>query len=258
MTSTNRAMSDEQALAAVLADNAAARSGDHPRLDELADYLAGALAPEAEARVQDHLVACRACAARLLDLEPLAEPGPETAEGVADLAVAAAWREQKSRIAAFEAARRRRLTLRLVSAVAASFFVATVGLGSYVTQLRQTVATLEAPEVNVPIAYLDAAGTRSTAPAATVDLAAGDRSLILTLTPPPGTESWPGYEVEVLSASGSEVWSGGGLVLNDFGTLRLRMPRTLLPAADYKVRLHGADGDRREQLQVMPLLVRDE
>ncbi len=266
---TTEAMNDTQALAAVLAETAASRAGDHPRLDDLADYLADALAPAAAARVQDHLVACRACAAKLLDLESLAEPGPETAEGVADLAVVAGWREQKSRIAALEAARRRQRTLRWVSAVAASFFVATVGLSAHlaglsarvtglsarVTQLRDTVADLQTPEVNTPFAYLDPFTARSDETAETVELRPEDRSMFLILTPPSGTGPW---EVEVLSASGSPVWSGGGLVLSDEGTLRLRMPRTLLPAAEYEVRLYGLDGSRRELLQSKSLIVVEE
>ncbi len=254
MTSSSQEMTDTQALAAVLAAHARARAGDHPELDQLAGYLAGDLTLEAEASVQDHLVACRACTAQLLDLEALAPAGPRVVEGVADLALEAGWREQKTRVADVETARRRRRSLRWVSAVAASFFVATAGLSVHVGQLRQTVARLEAPEINAPVAYLDSAATRDSSGAVPVELAAGDRSVLLILTPPFGPE-WPDYEVEVLTRTGSEVWSGRGFALSDAGTFRLRMPRTWLPAGGYEVRLHGVDGDRREQLQINELLV---
>ncbi len=269
MTSTDEAMTDAQALAAVLAEDATARAGDHPQLYELADYLAEALAPETEARVRDHLVACRACASKLLDLEPLSEPGPETAEGVADLAVAAGWREHKSRIAALEAARSRRRTARWMSAVAAVFCVATLVLSDRLTQQgealarqeqtiarqEQTIARLDVPEVNPNVAYLDAFTTRGGENAATtVELGPEDRTVLLILTPPSGSGPW---EVEVRSAAGAEVWSGGGFELTDEGTLRLGMPRALMPAGEYEVLLYDVDGGGREQLGAFPLYVRE-
>ncbi len=258
MTSTHTAITDAQALAAALAQNAAARAGDHPQLDELADYLAEALAPAAEAQVRNHLVACRACAAKLLDLEPLTAPGPETAEGVADLAMAAAWREQKSRIAGLDLARRRQRTMRWVSAVAASFCVATLGLSAWVTQLRHTVAGLEAPEINVPTAYFESSATRSDAEPETLTVGENQRFAVFFLTPP-SPRSFASYKVDVLDSAGSRVLKVSGLEPSElYNNLRLGVPLELMPAGDYEVRLYGVDGDRREQLQVMPLFVRDE
>ncbi len=256
ISSTNETMTDAQALATALAEDAGKRAGGHPQLDELADYLAGDLAPETQARIQDHLVACRTCTTKLLDLETLSEPGPQPAEGVADLALAAAWREQKTRIADLEGARRHQRTMRWVSAVAASFFVATVGLSVHVTQLRQTIVGLEAPEVNPPVVYLDGSVLRGGAETETTELGAEDRSLILNITPL--TTEWTTFEVQVLSASGSEVWTGRGLDLTDYGTLDLRMSRGVMPEGDCQVRLFGLDGDRRELLQETELAVRGE
>ena len=257
MTSSTHEMTDTQALAAVLAANASARAGDHAELDQLAAYLAGDLAPEIEASVQDHLIACQACAAKLLDLEALAPTGPRIAEGVADLALEAGWREHKARIAEADATRRRQRTMRWVSAVAASFFVATVGLSVHVSQLRETMLGLQAPEINAPIAYLDAGATRNRAGAVAINFAPKDRSVLLSLTPPSGPE-WPDYEVEIFTETGADVWSGRGFVISDSGTLRLRMPRTWLPAGGYEVRLHGVDGDQRKKLMRKAFLVGDE
>ena len=256
MTSnTTHPMSDAEALAAVLAEDANERAGEQPQLEELADYLAGDLSPEREAQIQSHLVSNRTAATQLLDLETLAEPEPQPAEGVADLAVAAGWREQKSRIADMETARRRQNTLRWVSAVAASFFVATLGLSVHVTQLRQKVAELQTPTANEPVVYFDAYAIRSDTEPVTVKLGPKDRSLLFILTPT--GPKWPDYEVQVLSASGAEVSSAGGLMPSEMGTLRLRMPRAILDAGDYEVRLFGHDGERRVQVQATTLLVRD-
>ncbi len=256
MTPSSHDMTDDQALAAALAENAGHRAGDHPQLDELADYLAGALAPADEARVQDHLVACRDCTGQLLDLESLSAPGPQ-AEGVADLALAAAWREQKTRIADLKNARRRRRTQRWVSAVAASFFVATVGLSVHVGQLRRTIAGLEAPTANVVTAYLEPPTTRSTGDPVTLTVGEGQRLAVFFLTPP-RDPSFASYEVEVLDAVGSRVLQISDLELSELDNLRAGIPLERIPAGDYDVRLYGVDGKRREQLQAIKLLVRSE
>ena len=252
MTPSTHDLTDAEALTAALAAGARERSGDHPELDQLADYLAGALAPAVEAGIQDHLVACRACTTRLLDLESLSEPGPPTAEGVADLAVAAGWREQKSRIADLEAARRRQRALRWASAVAASFFVATVGLSVHVGQLRQRIAGLEAPEVNVPTINLDASTLRSSGGVGSIDLRAHHRSVELRLDPV-GFEHFPEYEVEILDASGSTIWRGAGLGLDDLGILRLRIPLAFLPSEELEIQLYGHTDGHRERLGTFPI-----
>lgn len=257
MTPSTHDMTDAQALAAALAEDAGKRAGDHPQLEELSDYLAGELAPEVEARIQDHLVACRACTRKLLDLESLSAPESPTAEGVVDLALTAAWREQKTRIADFESARQRQHTLRWVSAVAASLFVATVGLSVHVSQLRRTIAGLEAPTANVVTAYLEPSTTRSTTDPVTLTVSEGQRLAVFFLTPP-SAPAFASYEVEVLGVAGSRILQVSGLELSEVDNLRLGVPLELTPAGDYEVRLHGLDGQRREPLQAFPLLVRYE
>lgn len=254
--STDQPMTDTQALTATLAADAAKHAGEHPELDQLADYLAGSLSPEKESRVQDHLVACRPCTTQLLDLETLSRPDSPAEEGVADLAKAAGWREQKTRVADLENARNRQRTLRWASAIAASFFVATVGLSVHVSQLRQTVAGLQAPEINPQIVHLDSAATRNEAKVQVVKLRPEDRSLLLALTPT--GPKWPEYVIEVLDGSGTQVWTGSGFALSEFGTIRLQMPRALLPADDYEVRLQGLDGERREQLETFRVRIQDQ
>ncbi len=245
-TTTNETMTDARALAATLAE-VAGSAGDHPRIDRLADYLTGDLAPGTEARIQDHLVACRDCSAQLLDLESLSEPSPQIAEGVADLATAAAWREQKTRIADHESSRRYRRTMRWVSAVAASFFVATIGLSAHVAQLRRTVTELSRPEVNLAVLYLDSEARTRGIESTKMVVRKDQDSAVLFLTP--AGEAFAEYEVEVLSAAGSQVWQSRDLQLSDRDTLRFLLPLKTVPAAEYHLRLYGHEGDRRELLE---------
>ncbi len=257
ISSTDQSMTDTQALAAALAEDAAKHAGEHPELDELADYLAGSLAPETEARIQDHLVACRACTTKLLDLETLFQPDSPNTNGVVDLAKAAGWREQKTRIADLENARGRQRTLRWASVIAASFFVATVGLSVHVSQLQQTIAGLRAPTANVVTAYLDDPTTRSTADAVKVQISDSQRLAVFFLTPPQ-TPPFDEYEVEVLDAAGTQVLQISRLEPSEDDNLRIAVPLELMPGGDYEVRLDGLNGERREQLQLIPLLLRYE
>jgi len=63
------------------------------------------------------------------------------------------------------------------------------------------------------------------------------------------------YQVEVLDATGSRVMQSPGLGLSEIDNLRFGFPLELMPAGDYEVRLHGLDGDRREQLQAISVRV---
>ena len=241
-THSDGAAGDSQALIAMLAEDAASRVSDHPEVGELVDYLQDALPPGTEARVQDHLVDCRACTSTVLDLEPLMNPGPRTAEGVADLEVAAAWRELKARAGVEQAPLRRGFSQHWVTAVAASFFVATLGLSSWVAQLRGTVSELSAPQVNYEVLYFES--TRGF-DEGILQVPEGLHRLPVFVT---GVDSgvFADYEVVVLDQAGSEVWSVGGLKPTDLGSLRLEIPLQSLSPGAYGLRLYGRDGDQRD------------
>ena len=237
---------DERDLIAVLAEDAASRAGDHPEADELVDYLGDSLSPEAESRVQNHLVSCRSCARTLLDLEPLM--APESAEqGVADLEVAAAWREVKARAGTAEAQPSRSRQPRWLAAVAASFFVATLGLSAWVVQLRDTVGDLAAPQSNYEILYFES--TRSLGEDV-LRVPDGHHRLPVIVT---GVDAgaYESYEVTVINAVGAEVLQIGGLTPSDVGSLRLEIPVTGLSAGDYGLVLYGANGGERELVREM-------
>lgn len=140
----NTQATDEQVFRAVLGELAWERAGEHPDHDALAGYLTGELDVETEARVNDHLVACRSCAATLLDMEPLAQPDTGVAEGVADLATAAAWRDLRHRVFDEESPAWPVVGRHWSTAVAA-LLVATLGLSVWVADLKQQVSELSRP-----------------------------------------------------------------------------------------------------------------
>src|SRR4051812_39568903 len=124
---------------------------NHPEPETLAAYHAGEL-PEGEAqRLQDHLLACRECAALLVDLDGLADP----AFGAGSLSAAdqeALWgriqgeiKKEETPLAPVVPLRRPASpsgSPRWLMALAASLLVATVGLSAWVVSLRRTVETL--------------------------------------------------------------------------------------------------------------------
>jgi hypothetical protein len=50
------------------------------------------------------------------------------------------------------------------------------------------------------------------------------------------------YAVEIRDARGHPVWRGSGLVKSTFDTFTLGLPRTLVPAGAYEIRLLAEDG----------------
>jgi hypothetical protein len=251
-------------LAAVLAEEARAAAGGHPGPDELLDYHAGRLAPDAEERLRDHLVACRACARKLLELEPLAEPDPGDEDAVADFALNASVRKLEARIrdepgglapaAASDVRgpgvpkRPSPLPLRALAAVLA---VAVVGLTAWAVvlrgataDLRRTLADLERPRPNVAVTYLEPVDSRGTPPAA-AELAPGQPFWVLVLIPE-DPRSRPEYEVTLLGPAGEELYRERGFEMNDGGGISLSLPRRMGETpGEYRLLLHAVDGGER-------------
>lgn len=248
----SQTMSDPQALVAALAEEALAAAGEHPELDRLLDYHAGRLEPEAEKRLQDHFVGCRRCARRLLELEPFAEPDLAAEGRLADFEVENALRRLESRI---EEERRTAAfpSRRLLYVAAASFLVVAVGFAGWTARLQSTIAdlrrqvdTLTRPQVNFPVVYLDAPVARGGTAPAVVDLPAGKPFWTLVVIPE-NPRPWPEYEVVLLAADGTELWRAQGLEWDEgAGGITLWLARGWLPAGEYRLRLDGLDGERRE------------
>jgi anti-sigma factor RsiW len=239
-------------LLGVLAEEAGAARGDHPCDDELLGYRDGDLDPAAEGRLRDHLVGCRECTERLLDLDALS-PDPAIAGGAdSEIEVAAAWRDLRAGLAeeAPEAVRRSAASgaagapgrWRALQSLAAVLALAVVGLGLWVAQLRRDVDRLAAPQENLPILYLDEP-VRATGGAAPRIASPGPGGRVLLIVTPPPDGAAARYRAVVAVEGGREVWRAGDLVPSESGTLRLLLPPRSLPPGRYELRLAGSTGD---------------
>lgn len=254
--------SHRRTLVAALAEEARAEAGEHPDTDELLDYHAGRLEPQAEERLRNHFVGCRGCARRLLELEPLAEPDPGDEETVADFAMNASLRALEARIREQEveppSVRHRtagrggpaRPSRRVLQAVAACLFAAVLGLAAWglrlqgtAAELRRTVAALDQPRPNFAVAYLEPPADRGTS-AAPVELPPGQPFWVLVLIPE-DPRPRPEYEVTLLDSGGTELWRSRGLEMQDGAGISLALPSRMLPPGEYRLELHALDGDER-------------
>ncbi len=232
-------MSDSSALATALAREARAGMGEHPDSDRLLDYHAGLLGPDAEAGVQDHLAACRGCMRRFLELEPFAEPDLDPDGTVSDFEVDASLRRLERQIHGQrqEAASR---PPRFLYAVAAALAAACLGLTFWIVQLR---STMNQPQPNVAVVYVDDALRVRDPAASTFELQSGQDQFLVFVTPSDST--FPEYEIRFLTPDGQAAFVQRGLERLEGGTVRLLLARRHLPAGTYRFELHGLAGEER-------------
>lgn len=276
-----------ESLLGELVETAAGGGTDHPEPGRLLDYHEGRLPAAEEAALQDHLAACPACAALLLDLDAFAAaaafpeesvPGERVQEdsapeesAPADFATATAWRALAPRLdeeAPGEAARRppaRRPAAgsgrfpagRWLPALAASLLVAVPVLTVLLVKSQQRVSRLEGalttPQTGVPVLYLDPLTREEAEGAPALALPPGDGFFLLTVTPPAGGLD-DRYRVEIVNPAGRVVWEGKELAASDHGTLRLGFTRRALPPGAYRLRLYGPPAG--ELLATHPFTVR--
>ncbi len=230
------------ALGELAAETLAA--GKHLTADELVAYRGGELSQDEKERVQEHLAACPDCTSLLLDLAVFQEEaGPPASE----FEVAAVWRGVRQR-AAEPKERVVARPPRWLQALAASLLVATAALSFRAVTLERRLAEANRPEINTPVEDLRAPVARGGTPEpVTVTLEPGMRLFTLVLVPA-SRQDYPDYEVTLLRAGGSEVWSGRGFRKNRFGSFSLTLSRDLAGAGEYRVRLSGLEGDRRISL----------
>jgi hypothetical protein len=227
----------------------------HPDPERLAAYHAGELSPEEEGRVQDHLALCRECAALLLDLDGLADPGFGAG---ADLSgKEAVWQRLREEIGKEEIPsapvvpfrRPVRSSPRWLQALAASLLVATLGLSLWVASLKRTVAELSGTQT-AAVLHLDAETTRGEGglPLPAVSSDAGVITLILNGA---GQRRYERYRFEIVRADGGK--PGGGPIERDPDSYDefkpIALARRELGPGDYRVRLYGRSGGREEPVQ---------
>jgi hypothetical protein len=202
---------------------------EHPSVETLTAYHTNELSSEENARIQEHLAACRRCAEIVLELDAfLAEPagGPE----VVDFEAAAEWRRLRERMTK-EAETvydqpRRVAWRRWTPALAAGLTLAVVGL-YFLSQPDRPFTTLD------PIGSV-----RGGPPAETVPLS---HDLVLR------TESdrpYEEYRAEFLDPStGQLVTEISGLKGNRLSEVLVRVPKSLEPG-EYEIRLFGIPNER--------------
>ncbi|HEY4594940.1 MAG TPA: hypothetical protein VIJ02_00960, partial [Thermoanaerobaculia bacterium] len=139
-----RPPTDREALIAALAEEARSGVTGEPEPEELLEFLAGRLPPEDERRVERQLAASPEAARALLDLQDLEAAGAAAGTQPTDLAVRAGWRDLQGRLPAAVSWHRRLPPV--LSTIAATLLLSTVGLGGYWTGLR--VGSLQ-PKANV-------------------------------------------------------------------------------------------------------------
>lgn len=234
--------------------------GSHPEPDELAAYHDGELPPEREARVQDHLSACRECAGLLLDLEGLADPDFGAGSGVSEVTEKEAlWQRLQEEIqpaphaAPVVPIRRPAISSprspRWLQALAATFLMAAVGLSFWVASLRRTVEELSRPQANAMVLDLYSGTSRAEGSPPPVPSIPRDARLFTVILNPAGHRRYDSYRVEITRAGGGEAWSGGGLQPNPFGSFSLILPRSALAPGDYRVRLFGRTAANEEPIE---------
>jgi hypothetical protein len=185
----SRPPTDAEALIAALAEEARRSAGQHPQPEpeELLDYLEGRLSAADEERLGRQLAADPEAARALLDLADLTAAGTAAGTQPPELAVRAAWRDIRDKLP--EAARRPRRLPPVLSAIAASLLLTTLGLGSWVWRLQDE---LRRPVV---VRNLVLYASRTEAEPA-VELAPGEMAH-LVIAPGAG-EPCPSYTAEVV------------------------------------------------------------
>jgi hypothetical protein len=228
---------DPKALATALANKArrAASVGPEAEPEELLDYLAGRLAPEAEERVRRHLVASPDTARALLELAELegVKQRAATADATApaNLAARAGWRDLQARLRPADRRRRGWLTPSLAAA-AAALLVTTVGLG---LRLRDLQRAEDRPVANLADLELGAATRAGAEPTAKLPPGA---PLRLVLRP---SEDCDDYEAVLSGPARGESRRVSGLTRDPLGLVTV----LLRPAPGrYTLQLRGCDPRR--------------
>jgi len=222
---------------------------DHPTPDHWIAYHRGALSAEEEARLQEHLVRCRDCFDLAEGAAAFAQPDEEP-NASQEVETAALWRllrpqldpppQNVREIAA--GPRRPALRFRLPMLLAASFFVALVGMTAWNLSLR-------APQPNASIVDIPA-GERDPGRR---DLTLSTGPQMLVLHP---AEQLPVYRLVIRdAASGKELSSNDGLKLDQDLALTLYLPGGFRPGRYRMELVEGSGGGAGKILQTQLLRV---
>ncbi|HYN21517.1 MAG TPA: zf-HC2 domain-containing protein [Thermoanaerobaculia bacterium] len=224
--------------------------GAHPEPDKLVAYHEGGLSFEDERRVQDHLLGCRECAALLADYDGLTDPDFGSDEDIPESAVEVIWDKVReeikkdplslSNVVPFKRPEARpSKSPRWLQPLAAMLLISTMALSAWVANLRDRVKELSSPQPNAPVLDLYPAGSTRGEGGPAVQAVPSDVRLFTIILNPPGRTQFEAYEVEILDVEGNVVRSERGLEPNRFGSFSLTVPRDVLGAGDFRIRLVG-------------------
>jgi hypothetical protein len=240
---------------------------DHPTADQWIAYQRGKLSAAEEERLQEHLMRCRDCFDLAEAAAAFADPDEEPSAGQ-EVETAALWRLLRPQLDPPEPSRQSRQNVREISdrsrrsswwgrlptTLAASFFVALVGLS---VRSYQQGKALEAALAPRPIAL-------------SVDFASGERvatpasaERILTATTGPWmfaihpADELPVYRLALRdAATGKEQWSRT-LRMDQDRALKLELPEGLRPG-HYRLELSdGSGGEAGKVLETFRLHVKE-
>ena len=216
---------------------------DHPSPDQWIAYQRGELSADGEARFQEHLVRCRDCFDLATAAADFAQPD-EKPDAAQEMETAALWRllrpqldppadppPQNVRNIA-EGPRRPSRGFRLPTTLAATFFVALIGMTALIFQQRSEVKTLRSAQANAPI--LDFAPGERAAAGQEMTMPAGPGMLVFH-----PAEQLPAYHLTIRDAATSRESSSHELRLNRDLALTLYLSAGLPPG---RYRLELADG----------------
>lgn len=236
----------------------------HPDADEIVAYHEGTLSAGDAQRIQDHLVACRECAALVVDLEGLKDPEFGADEDLPDETPELVWKnvrqqmrreEGPSNVVSLRGRMRAPDLPAWVRPLAAMLVISTLALSGWVAYLRGQVRELSSPQLNAPILDLYPAGS-TRGEGAAVQTVPPDARLFTVVLSPAGRPAFEEYELEIVDAEGREIRRDGGLKPNSYGSFSATLSRDLLGPGDFRVRLVGIDsGGGRQTVEEYALRI---
>lgn len=235
---------------------------EHPTPEELLAFHFGALEAVDRDRVEDHLSRCPDCAQVVLDfaafpeLEPVGEMTPEQQRALA------AQRRRLRELARDESLSEAgtgtakvipgpwRGRLRTAWAVAAVFFVATVGLSLWIAGTSFDRGRVLAPSL---VRYVSSDTSIQRSETESVEIPATEERTVLHMRVNPGLRDFPEYRVDLLDASGERVWSGREFHLDEEGVLSLLVDGRWQPPGRYTFEIYGLGRDEPREAGRLPV-----
>jgi hypothetical protein len=115
-----------------------------------------------------------------------------------------------------------------------------------IAELRRNIDELSRPQVNVPIADLEQQGDRGGGSGLTTVTAPAGANIFTLILHVSNEPSFPDYALEVIDGRSQRISRAQGLRKTQFGTFTVALPRRLLPAGKYRLRLYGLRAGRSE------------